>query len=72
MYVKVLERTVMDAIVEVLDEHDISTTDLVKTGQNIINNGVMMSGGNFNARDVTTGRTNFIDRVKGATGAAPS
>ncbi len=72
MYVKVLERTVMDAIVEVLDEHDISTTDLVKTGQNIINNGVMMSGGNFNARDVTTGRTNFIDRVKGATGAASS
>jgi len=70
MYVKVLERTVIDTIVEVLDEHNISTAGLVETGQNIINNGVMMSGGNFHARDVTAGPTGLIGRVKGATGAS--
>lgn len=40
-----LERTVIDTIVEVLDEHNISTADLVETGANVINNGVMMAVG---------------------------
>ncbi len=71
MYVKVLERTVIDTIVEVLDEHNVSTADLVETGANIINNGVMMTGGSFTADSVATGAgAKIIKGVKAATGAS--
>jgi len=41
MYVKVLERTILDSIVDVLDEHNIDPGEIVKRRDTIINNGIM-------------------------------
>jgi hypothetical protein len=40
---KVLERTVLDTIVEILDEHGIDTGELAERRSMIINNGIMMN-----------------------------
>jgi hypothetical protein len=41
MYVKVLERTILDSVVDVLDEHGIDTDELAERRSTIINNGIM-------------------------------
>jgi hypothetical protein len=42
MYDKVLERTVLDSIVEVLDQHGVNTAEIAERRATIINNGIMM------------------------------
>lgn len=55
-YDKVLERTVLDAVVRVLDEHGIDTGELVERRAAIINNGIMMGkGGTINAQNLAVG-----------------
>jgi hypothetical protein len=71
MYVKVLERTVLDTIAQILDQHNISTADFVENRATIINNGVMI--GSVRAENVAMAGgviNRSINRVRGATGAA--
>jgi hypothetical protein len=55
MYVKVLERTILDAIVDVLDAHKIDTGELVERRSTIINQGIMAPGGTVKAENMAVG-----------------
>ncbi len=55
-YDKVLERTVLDALVKVLDEHGVDTTELAEKRTMIVNNGIMMGNeSKFNAHNLAVG-----------------
>jgi hypothetical protein len=55
MYVKVLERTILDSIVDVLDAHNIDTGEIVERRSTIINNGIMAPGGSVKADNIAVG-----------------
>jgi hypothetical protein len=61
MYVKVLERTILDSIVDVLEEHNIDPGEIVERRDTIINYGIMARA--FHAGDVAVGDGAMI--VKG-------
>ncbi len=56
MYDKVLERTVLDSIVEVLEQHGIDTAEFAERSATIINNGIMAKETNINAHNLAVGR----------------
>jgi hypothetical protein len=56
MYAKVIERQLLDSMINFLDEHDIDTSELRQRGMTVLNNGVMMSGGKFEAGTVAVGK----------------
>jgi hypothetical protein len=67
MYVKVLERTVLDTIVEILDEHGVDTAELTDSRSTIINNGIMMPQGTMQAESVAVGTgASILNRVRSA------
>jgi hypothetical protein len=74
MYVKLLEKTALDTIVEILDQHNISTADLVESAATIISNSVIMPGGTIKAENIAMGGSSIINRgvekVRNATGVA--
>jgi hypothetical protein len=43
----VVERQLLDSLVEFLDEHDVDTSEMRQRESTILNNGVMMTGGSF-------------------------
>lgn len=53
---KVVEQTALDALVQFLEEHDIDTADLKEREATLLNNGVIMSGGQINAHSVSMGK----------------
>lgn len=55
MYLKVIERHMLDAIIEFLDRRNIDTTDLRQQQTTIQNSGVMVSGGTLHAENVAVG-----------------
>lgn len=55
MYVKLIQYRVFDAMTRFLDDHDISVEDAREQRVNIINSGVMMSGGTLNAGNLAVG-----------------
>jgi hypothetical protein len=57
MYYKVIERTILDSIVDFLGEHNISTTDLKERRTTILNNGVIVQGGNIEAQALAVGQS---------------
>jgi hypothetical protein len=72
MYVKVLERTVLDTIVEILDEHGVDTAELTESRSTIINNGIMMPQGTMQAESVAVGTgASILNRVRSAATSAP-
>jgi hypothetical protein len=56
MHVKVLERTILDVIVDFLDHHDIDTSELSERRETIINNGIMVPGGSVQAHNIAVGQ----------------
>jgi hypothetical protein len=73
MYVKLLDRTLLDAIVEFLDTHGIDTGELVERRDTIINHGIMVPGGSVTAHNLAVGQNaGIINRIRGvgASGAA--
>jgi hypothetical protein len=71
MYVKLLERLVLDKIIEVLSKHDIDTSSIDETRATIINNGVMTGGGSVTAQNLAVGSSaGIVNRVRGAMSAA--
>jgi hypothetical protein len=74
MYVKVLERCVLDTIVEFLDRHDVDTTELTERRETIINNGIMVPGGSVQAHNIAVGEgAKILSRLRpGGVGSAPA
>ncbi len=55
MYVKIIERQLLDTIVHFLDARNIDTTDLKARESTILNNGVIVAGGTFTAGNLAVG-----------------
>ncbi|HEY2140606.1 MAG TPA: hypothetical protein VGG98_00935 [Solirubrobacteraceae bacterium] len=71
MYVKLLERLVLDKIIEVLSQHGIDTSPIDETRATIVNNGVMTGGGSVTAQNLAVGsNAGIVNRVRGAMSAA--
>jgi hypothetical protein len=70
MHMKVIERTILDAVVDVLDEHNIETAELVDRRRTIINHGIMLKEGSVNAESVAVGPGAGIIKGSGSGGSA--
>jgi hypothetical protein len=71
MYVKILERTVLDTIVEILDRRGVDTAEIAERRSTIINNGIMMPGGSVQAGNLAVGTgAGVVQRVRAAAGAS--
>jgi hypothetical protein len=55
LFAKVIERSLFDAIVAFLDEHDVDVRDLEQRETTILNNGVIVSGGSIHAESLAVG-----------------
>jgi len=55
MYLKVIERQILDRIVDFLDSKNIDTSDLKERQTAILNNGVIVSGGSVKAQSLSVG-----------------
>lgn len=56
MYVKVFEAILLNSTVEFLDSKNIDTTELKSRQSEIINQGIIMSGGSINSKNLAVGR----------------
>lgn len=71
MYIKMLERTILDSVVDVLDEHGIDTDELVERRSTIINNGIMASS--VDAQNIAVGPgAQILNRLTGKPPSADS
>jgi hypothetical protein len=70
MYGKLLERLVLDKLVEVLSGHGVDTSPIDESKSTIINHGVMTGGGSVTAENVAVGAgAAVVNRVRGAMSA---
>lgn len=56
MYVKILERQILDSILTFLESRNIDTSDLKERQTTILNSGVIVSGGSITAESLAVGR----------------
>lgn len=56
MYLKVFETILLNSMVDFLDSKNIDTTDLKNRQSEIINHGIIMSGGSINSKNLAVGR----------------
>jgi hypothetical protein len=67
LYNKLFEHEALDSLVEFLDAHGIDSCDLKERQSTILNNGVMVQGGNVNAESLAVGTAaKAIKKVQGA------
>jgi hypothetical protein len=73
MYVKVLERTILDTLTEFLEHHDVDTSELSERRETIINHGIMLPGGSVQAHNIAVGAgARIVSRLfPGGSGGAP-
>lgn len=64
MYLKVLEKNILDSILTFLEENNIDVSELRQRQSIILNNGVIMSGGSMNAENVSVGIGATVENVK--------
>jgi hypothetical protein len=69
LYSKLLEREILDSLVEFLDAHGIETSDLKERQTTILNTGVMVQGGDVKAESLAVGTgARAAKRVRSAIG----
>src|SRR5262249_3913820 len=56
MYLKVLEKNILDSILTFLEERNVDVSDLKQRQTTILKNGVMISGGSLNADSLAVGQ----------------
>jgi hypothetical protein len=56
MYLKVLEKNILDSVVSFLEERNVDVSDLKQRQTTILNNGVMISGGSLSADSLAVGQ----------------
>jgi len=68
MYSKMLERSILDSTIDLLDAKDVDTSDLRERKTTILNNGVIVSGGSIEAKSLAVGQRAraLVTRVKAA------
>ncbi len=69
MYIKIVERQILDTLVSFLDGKNIDTSDLKNRQTTILNNGVIMSGGKIQAGSFAVGELakSIVNQVTGQT-----
>ena len=78
MLVKIVERQILDSIIDFLDEHNIDTSDLKSRQEAILNNGVIVTGGSVKAQNLSVGdkaksvMNNMAQTVSSVTGSGQS
>lgn len=78
MFLKILERQILDSITNFLDVHNIDTSDLRAREDVILNNGVIVTGGSVAAQNLTVGEraksvmNNMNQAVSSITGGSQS
>jgi hypothetical protein len=71
LYNKLFEHEVLDSLVEFLDAHGIDSCDLKERQSTILNNGVMVSGGDVNAESLAVGAAaRAVKKVQSTFGGA--
>jgi hypothetical protein len=72
MYAKLAQRTLLDALCEFLEEHNVDVSDVRERQSTIFNSGVMVSGGTINTDTLTVGKRarSIRNAIQGA--AAPA
>jgi hypothetical protein len=70
MGLKLVERAILDSIIEFLDEKNVDTSDLKERTSMIFNNGVIVSGGYIRADTFTGGQGATSEVVKQFSGTA--
>jgi hypothetical protein len=55
LYNKLFEHEVLDSLVEFLDDHNVDTSELKERQTTILNNGVMVQGGDVKAESLAVG-----------------
>ena len=55
MYVKLVEQQIFEAVISFLDARNIDTSDLKERQTTVLNNGVVVSGGQINAQSMAVG-----------------
>jgi hypothetical protein len=63
MYMKVLEKNILDTILAFLEEHDVDVSEMKQRQSMILNNGVMLSGSSFTAENVSVGKGATVQKV---------
>jgi hypothetical protein len=56
MHLKLLDQTLLNEVIEFLDEHNVDTSDLRERGNTILNSGVIVSGGVLQAESLAVGQ----------------
>jgi hypothetical protein len=70
MYLKIIEKQILETIVAFLKEHQIDTTDLVQREQAILNNNTFNGNNNFGNQNVHGGNNNFGNQSSSSTGSS--
>jgi hypothetical protein len=55
MYVKILEREILDTIITFLEDHNIDTSDIRERQTTITNSGIIVQGGDIEAQSLAVG-----------------
>jgi hypothetical protein len=63
MYLKVLEKNILDSIVCFLEEHQVDVSELKQRQTMILNQGVILSGGTMSAQNLSVGLGSKIENV---------
>lgn len=72
MYAKIVERQILESIIDFLDSKNIDTTDLKEQRMTILNTGLIVSGGSVNAESIAVGeqaKAGIFNFARTATGA---
>ncbi len=63
MYLKVLEKNILDSILTFLEEHDVDVSELKQRQTMILNQGVILSGGNMTTENLSVGVGAKVENV---------
>lgn len=71
MYAKIVERNILESIIDFLDSKNIDTTDLKERQTTILNTGLIVSGGSVSAENIAVGteaKAGIFNFARAATG----
>jgi len=65
-YKSVLEKGLLEAVVEFLDQHNVDTSELKERQSVVLNNGIILSGGSLHADSLAVGHSSAVSTVRAA------
>ena len=63
MYLKILEKNILDSILTFLEEHDVDVSELKQRQNTILNQGVIVSGGNMTTQSMSVGLGAKVENI---------